>query len=73
MKAIWKYELGLVGKQFLQMPHDARILTVQAQNGLPTLWAVVDPALTLLEERCFVIVSTGYNFEVRDLTYIGTV
>lgn len=42
-KTIWKYELDITGVQSIQMPKDAEILCVQAQNGKPCLWALVNP------------------------------
>lgn len=41
MKAIWKFPLRIEDTQEIEMPAGARILTVQAQFGVPCLWALV--------------------------------
>ncbi len=35
---IWKYTLRIADKQTVQLPADAKILTVQLQHGQPQLW-----------------------------------
>lgn len=55
---IWKFELEIVDRQFLQMPKGAQILSINYQNDTPCLWAFVDPEAPI-EERCFEIFGTG--------------
>jgi hypothetical protein len=71
MKTIWKYPLAVESQVILTMPIDARILTVQMQNGVPTLWAEVDPDSKSKESRYVEVIGTGFDFEPG--TYIGTV
>lgn len=63
---IWKYDLNPnEGDQmscFLEMPAQAKILTVQIQHGKPRLWALVDPNRSK-ELRRFQVVGTGHPFE----------
>ena len=40
MKQIWKYKLSESG---IEMPIDAEILSVQLQNDVPHIWAMVSP------------------------------
>jgi hypothetical protein len=53
------------------MPMDAQILTVQKQDGEPTIWAMVNTE-NELETRNFTIVGTGNSFDDKDMKYIGT-
>ena len=68
MKAIYKYQLPAVGA--LQLPLGAQILTIQLQNGSPTLWALVEPDNTLVD-RTISIVGTGWEVE-DNMEYICT-
>lgn len=42
MKTIYKYALSPDGR--IVLPIDAKILSIQSQNGEPVLWALVDPS-----------------------------
>lgn len=68
MKTIYKYQLPAVGA--LKLPLGAQILTVQLQNGSPTLWALVKPDNTLVN-RTISIVGTGWDIE-SNVKYINT-
>jgi hypothetical protein len=68
MKQIWKYKLSESG---IEMPIDAEILSVQLQNDIPHIWAMVSPQ-NELEKRKFVIVGTGQSFDDTNMKYIGT-
>lgn len=74
MNTIWKFPLKFDDFFTITMPRDAKILTVQMQHGVITLWALVDPA-SVTEERRFRIVGTGQPLEgnLWDLVYRGTV
>jgi hypothetical protein len=56
----------------IELPKGARILTVTVGDGLPFLWALVDPeaALELKHFRSF---STGELFDAQGLEYLATV
>jgi len=69
MKTIYKYTLDSHDCT-LQLPKDAEILTVQLQNQIPTLWALVNP-MTVTEERHICIVGTGWDVE-DTMKYITT-
>ena len=71
---IYKYKISLLDKQELILPKQAKILSVQVQNGSICIWALVDENLEK-EKRQVLIIGTGENIE-DDLfvyTYIGTI
>ena len=69
MKTIYKYTLHSQDCT-LHLPKSAEILTVQLQNEIPTLWALVNP-MTVTEERHICIVGTGWQVE-DNMKYITT-
>lgn len=72
---IFKYTLEITGNQTVQMPQEARILSVANQNGNLCLWAMVDIDWPP-HPRHIEILGTG-NHVVQDMgverTFIGTV
>lgn len=42
MKTIYKYAINIGPVNLVLMPRDAKLLTVQLQNGEPFIWAEVD-------------------------------
>ena len=77
-EVIWKYKLDSWQKiETIKMPSGAEILTVQEQDGHPTIWAKVEPD-NEEEGRVFHIIGTGWESgedckEFSKLKYIGTV
>jgi hypothetical protein len=53
------------------MPVGAKILTAQHQDGVMTLWAMVDPDAER-EQRGFRIYGTGWPIEQDNLDYVAT-
>ena len=41
-KAIWKYELEMNGRQWIEMPRDAEIISIQKIDGIVCLFAIVE-------------------------------
>ena len=74
MRAIWKYPIGLSIEPVVHsMPEGAQILTVQVQQDVITLWAMVDPDQPRTDRR-FVVWGTGHRHsDAEKLTYIGSV
>ena len=68
---IWKYTLEVTDTQNIPMPKGSKILSVQAQENRPCIWALVNPNKEL-EPRRFEMYSTGHplTFDSRD--YLGT-
>jgi hypothetical protein len=58
-KVIWKFELETTDNQEIEMPIGAEILTMQTQNEIPCIWALVDPKAEK-ETRTFEIFGTGH-------------
>ena len=73
-KQIWKYELKIKDTQSIEMPKGSEILTVQTQQGIPCLWALVDPE-SESEIRTIELFGTGhpiyYDMGISR-NYIGT-
>jgi hypothetical protein len=70
--AIYKYPLKLERFQLLPMPMNVRMLCIQMQRGVPTLWAQceVDESVMYRKIRCY---PTGVNDGPIVGQYIGTV
>jgi hypothetical protein len=71
MSRIFKYPLSIESTQVAQLPIGARILTIKEQEGVPTLWAVVDQT-ELMADVQVKIVATGEEFEIEPWRYITT-
>lgn len=73
-KTIWKFQLEVTDKQFICMPQEAELLSVQTQSKTPCLWALVNPN-SPTEERCFEVFGTGHPVHCDmgiDRKFIGT-
>jgi hypothetical protein len=70
MKTIHKYIVSS-GNCTLQLPKGAEILTIKLQNGTPTLWALVNPHTSELEQRQICIIGTGWDVD-DNMKYIET-
>lgn len=73
MQTIWKYVVP-EGRDYFSMllPKEAKILTLQMQNDVLCLWALVDQ-INETERRNFRMFGTGHPFDMREgFTYIGT-
>ena len=73
-KQIYKYPLTPVDIQIIKMPKGAEILSLQVQNNVPCIWALVDKTQSE-EERYFETFATGERiiFTSRtERTHVGT-
>lgn len=69
---IYKYDLALVERQDLTLPAGARILSVQNQNEMLVLWALVDTEALPRQHKILTFL-TGWTFRYPEtLTYLGT-
>lgn len=69
---IFKYTLAVEHSQVVNLPKDAQILCVQAQHGLPQLWALVDDCCELVERK-FITLTTGGLVGTAEVgRYVGT-
>jgi len=71
MKQIWKFELATERVKKIEMPSGAKVLSVQIQNGIAQLWALVDPGNTE-ETRTFNTFGTGWEIDEYLGSFIGT-
>ncbi len=73
-KTIWKYDLK-IGSNKIYMPIGAEILTVQMQNDLPVMWALLNPE-SPKKNRVIQAFGTGWDIDCpvgTDRKYIGTI
>lgn len=68
---IFKFSMKIEHEQIIRMHVNAEILTLQTQNGVPCIWAKVDPSNDM-EKRTFFIFGTGHNINEYSIDYIGT-
>lgn len=76
MQTIWKYTLALKEAQSVLMRAGSKILSIQSQQGVPTMWAQVNPEAPATQKMEITIVGTGEevpNAVLRDATYVDTV
>lgn len=69
---IFKYTVPLSDDDLVQMPKGATIISVQTQNGIPMMWALVDETQPLIQRRLYL---RGTGHEMRDAVgkpFIGT-
>ena len=69
-RQIWKFPIGST-EPMVSMPRGAEILTVQVQNGVPTIWALVDTDAPKAK-RLIHIFGTGWDIPKKIHRYIGT-
>lgn len=62
MMHVYKYEVPIEDHFTLMLPRTAQILDVQTQKGGPQLWALVDPAASLVR-RQFILRGTGHRID----------
>lgn len=75
MRTIWKYKLNQYSKLAIQMPKNSNILCVKHFQGDICLWAEVNTTdgMEELETRYFAIYGTGWEMDLDNSKYIGTV
>jgi len=75
MKVIYKYELEIVDRQYLELPNEYVILKVANQDGKLCLWAEVDNEYDerYLYPGSIWIVGTGQDLENVGGTYFDSV
>jgi len=74
MKRIFKYELKGEDKQFLQLPLNSRLLSVEEVRGNVALYALVDDEERAVENYSIIIHGTGHcSDDVKGYNFISTV
>jgi hypothetical protein len=73
MITIYKYQFEIADRIEIEMPIHSDILSIQLQDGKPTMWAKVDTSLQMVK-RIFVVFGTGHEISsVFDYRHIGTI
>jgi hypothetical protein len=67
---IWKCPIPIEDHFTLELPHNARILTVQIQFEQAYIWVLVDPTIPRVQHH-FRLVKTGEDFS-EPAEYLGT-
>lgn len=69
---IFKYPLGVLEKQTLSLPSNARIIRVEDIGGMFWLWAMVDQTILATEDRRIEMHKTGNDIpDAHELVYLG--
>lgn len=73
MKTIWKFPLAAQAINEIEIPAESEILTVQSQNELACMWALVNPHARK-EKRKFAVFGTGHTIpdNIKKENYIGS-
>jgi hypothetical protein len=73
MRKIFKYPFSVSDKIEINMPSEAEILSVQVQDEVPCIWAIVNTD-SKIKIHTFFIYGTGQNVLGWDngMNYIGT-
>ena len=72
MTAVFKYQMPIEDEFAIPMPAGAKVLHVDVQNGMPHIWALVDPANDLRAYN-FCVRGTGHPFRGNEGDHVGTV
>jgi len=71
---IFKYKLSFENKTFVRMPEKSEIMDIQMQDGIPVMWALVDPESREIVVR---INNYGTGMEIHTTTtkneYLATI
>lgn len=71
---IWKFPLKIIDEQIIMMPRINKIISVQVQQKVPCLWAIVNPDDSLKIPVKIVIIGTGHiHPSFMDMDFIGSI
>lgn len=71
--SVWKFDLPDDAESTVYMPRDAKVLSVQVQDGKPRVWALVDPKAEKVRRR-FWVMGTGWKANADGLgAYVDTI
>lgn len=73
MNVIYKYPLAITAEQTLLLPIGAKVLSVQMQGSVPTVWTLQDASNTATTTEVLVaMVATGQEFDIDNWNYVDT-
>lgn len=70
-KTVWKFQFQIEDSIVLQIPSEATILHLDAQQSTPCIWVLVDPDAEPVE-RHFQLRGTGQPFQGNEGKHIGS-
>lgn len=75
MQVIYKFQLELVPEQIIELTYPLiDCLTVQLQNNIPTLWAIVNPESDTIRKLKVEMFGTGREDKIiGNKKYLGTI
>jgi hypothetical protein len=71
MKTIWKFPVEVTDEFTIQIPRGGGVLSVQMQNDVPVMWALVDDAVPMASRR-FAVHGTGHPVPNDRNRFIGS-
>ncbi len=71
MNTIYKYQFNIEDEIIIEMPEMSEILSIQVQDGVPTMWVRVDTNKPILR-RHFNVYGTGHQVRLIQNHY-GTI
>ena len=72
MRKIYKYELPVNGDIITIEQCVIKILSIQEQNGVPMMWAIVDSDNEVVEPLKIIAIGTGWELPTGLEDYLGT-
>lgn len=72
MRKIYKYELPVDGDIITIKQCIIKILSIQEQNGIPVMWAIIDPDNEIVEPLKIIAIGTGWELPTGLEDYLGT-
>ncbi len=74
MKTIWKFNLNVEKRNYVEMPSNSKVLDVQMQDGKITMWALCETESERITVE-ILIFGTGWEIEggTENLEYLATV
>lgn len=72
-RTIWKFKIPHGIDCFaMNMPKNAKILSLQMQDGQPCFWALIPDTSVMDEVRTFRVYGTGEIIHQGNIRYVGT-
>ena len=71
MDTIWKFKLKLLTSQLVEMPFGSLLLYIDVQDGVPCLWARVDPEQAMVRRR-LITHGTGHPVPESSGDHVGS-
>ena len=73
MRKVFKYDIPIDDRPSVSLPKGAQILSIGLHGLNIKLWALVDPAETVIEVHQLRVAGTGHAIVDGNLVFLGTV